>query len=267
MGQPFKEKNSVEVSYNSSYTVDMVRDFTDWQYEYGQGENGKAPVSQQEALSRVSSWGAKLDGSDVVEFDGKMRPYVAQRENTKNFYEDGHTFSNTVSLLARTEHTNFRLSASNLSNNDIIPNTRFKRNGISFNSQTRYDKLSVNVVMNYSIEQAKNRQRIGGNYSNVNYTLLHLPTNIDVNDLKPGFTPDGAEIGLNDQGIPTNPYFVTNKIYEEDNRRRVNGALEIKYDFAKWLYAKGRILEDYFDYSEVDYTPIGESSGRRKEVA
>jgi len=250
-------KNSVEVSYNSSYTVDMVRDFTDWQYEYGQGENGKAPVSQQEALSRVSSWGARLDGSDVVQFDGKMRPYVAQRENTKNFYEDGHTFSNTVSLLARTEHTNFRLSASNLSNNDIVPNTRFKRNGISFNSQTRYDKLSVNVVMNYTIEQAKNRQRIGGNYSNVNYTLLHLPTNINVNDLKPGFTPDGAEIGLNDQGIPTNPYFVTNKIYEEDNRRRVNGALEIKYDFAKWLYAKGRILEDYFDYSEVDYTPIG----------
>jgi len=250
-------KNSMEVSYNTGYTVDKVRDFTDWQYDYGQGTEGKAPVSQEDALSSISSWGGKLDGSDVVQFDGQMRPYVAQRDNIENFYKNGSTFSNTLSLLARTENTNFRLSTSYLANNDIIPNTGFKRSGFSFNSQTRYDKLSVNVVLSYTIEKAKNRQRIGGNYSNVNYTLLQLPTNINVLDLNPGFDETGAEIGLNDEGIPTNPYFVTNKIYEEDQRRRVNGSLEIKYDFTKWLYAKGRVLEDYFDYSETDYTPIG----------
>lgn len=250
-------KNRFEVSYNMGYTVDKIRDFTDWQYEYGQGVDGQAPETQQDALSAVSSWGKKLDGSDVMQFDGQVRPYTAQKDNQKNFYKNGHTFSNTISLQGRTEHTNFRLSTSYLTNNDIVPNTEFKRNGFSFNSQTKYNKLSVNAVMNYTIETAKNRQRIGGNYSNVHYTLLHLPVNINVLDMQPGFMPNGDEIGLNDQGIPTNPYFVTNRIYEEDTRRRVNGALEIKYDLTKWLYAKGRVLEDYYDYAEADYTPIG----------
>jgi hypothetical protein len=115
----------------------------------------------------------------------------------------------------------------------------------------------VNAVLNYTLENANNRQRIGGNYSNVNYTLLNLPTNINVLDLRPGIDSMGNEIGLTSMGIPTNPYFVTNRIVEQDQRRRINGSLEIKYDFSKWLFAKGRVLEDYFMYNEKDYTPNG----------
>ncbi|HMF72795.1 MAG TPA: SusC/RagA family TonB-linked outer membrane protein [Flavitalea sp.] len=250
-------KNKFEVSYNASYTIDQVKDLTDWQYEYGQGIGGKAPVSLQQVLASPANWGAKLDGSDVLQFDNKLRPYVAQRDNVKNFYKDGSTLSNALSLSGRTDNTNFRVSASNLSNKDIIPNSSFNRNSFSFHSETKYDKLTVNAVINYSIEKAKNRQRIGGNYSNVNYTILNLPTNVNVLDMQPGYNPSGAEIGINDQGIPTNPYFVTNKIVEQDQRRRVNGSIELKYDFTKWLFAKGRVLEDYFSYEEKDYTPDG----------
>lgn len=250
-------KNKFEVNYNASYTVDQVKDLTDWQYEYGQGTGGKAPVSLQDVLASTGSWGAKLDGSQVLQFDNKARPYVAQKNNMDNFYRDGSTLSNAISVSGRTENTNFRVSASNFNNKDIIPNSSFGRNTFSLHSETKYNKLSVNAVINYSIEKTRNRQRIGGNYSNVNYTILNLPTNVNVLDMKPGYDSTGAEIGINDQGIPTNPYFVTNKIVEQDERRRINGSLEVKYDFAKWLFAKGRILEDYYDYAEKDYTPDG----------
>jgi TonB-linked SusC/RagA family outer membrane protein len=251
-------KNKFEVSYNGSYTIDQAKDLTDWQYEYGQGTGGKAPVTLQDVLSTTNNWGGKLDGSEVLQFDNKLRPYAAQKDNIKNFYKDGSTRSNAVALSGRTENTNFRVSASNVSNNDIIPNSSFDKNTFSLHSETKYDKLTVNAVVNYSIEKVKNRQRVGGNTSNVNYTLLNIPTNVNVLDLKPGYDPaTGAEIAVTAQGIPTNPYFAINRMAEKDERRRINGSLEVKYDFAKWLFAKGRILEDYYDYQEKDYTPSG----------
>jgi len=250
-------KNKMQVDYSSTYTTDKVVDYTKWQYQYGQGTGGLKPVSQQDALTSIDSWGAKLDGSQVVQFDGKMRPYVAQENNVKNFYRAGQTFSNAVALSGRTNATNFRLSASNLMNSDIVPNSAYRRNIFSFHSETRYNRLSVNTVVDYTEEAATDRQIVGGNYSNVHYTIVNLPTNVNVLDLKPGFDSSGAEIGLTSQGIPTNPYFVTNRMHEQDERRRFDGSLEIRYDFAKWLFAKGRLLEDYYDYNETDYTPNG----------
>jgi TonB-linked SusC/RagA family outer membrane protein len=250
-------KNKMQVDYSSNYTIDKVIDYTDWQYQYGQGTTGMKPVSQQDVLTSTSNWGAKLDGSPVVQFDGKLRPYVAQRDNIKNFYTDGHTFTNAVSLSGRSAYTNFRLSASDLQNTDIVPNTSYKRNIFSFHSETHYNKLSVNAVLNYTDEGATNRQIIGGNTSNANYSILNLPTNVNVLNLKPGFDSAGNEIGITSQGIPTNPYFVTNRMHEQDGRKRIDGSLEVKYDFTRWLFAKGRLLEDYYNYAETDYTPAG----------
>lgn len=251
------DKNKTRIDISSSYTVDQVIDYTNWQYQYGQGTAGLKPASQQDALSSTANWGAKLDGSQVIQFDGQSRPYVAQKNNISNFYRDGKTLSNAISLSGNTEHTNYRISASDLSNSDIVPNTSFNRYIFSSNSHTKFKNLSVNAVLNYTIDNAINRQRIGGNFSNVNYTILNLPTNVNVLDLKPGVNSSGNEIGLTNQGIPTNPFFVTNRIHEDDERRRINGSLEVRYDFTNWLYARGRVLEDYFNYNETDYTPKG----------
>ncbi|HVS96642.1 MAG TPA: SusC/RagA family TonB-linked outer membrane protein [Puia sp.] len=250
-------KNKVQVDYSGAYTTDRVIDYTDWQYQYGQGTTGMKPQSQQDVLSSINNWGARLDGTPVVQFDGKMRPYVGQRKNIENFYRSGNTLTNAVALSGRTTYTNFRLSASNLQNSDIIPNTGYKRNIFSFHSETKYNRLSVNAVLNYTIESANNRQIIGGNYSNVNYTIVNLPTNVNVLALKPGVDSNGNEIGITSQGIPTNPYFVTSRMHEQDTRKRIDGSLELRYDLARWLYAKGRILEDYYNYNELDYTPAG----------
>jgi hypothetical protein len=52
----------------------------DWQYEYGAGDKGKKPLTQSEAVSTGRwSWGAKMDGSDVIQFDGVKRPYSPQK--------------------------------------------------------------------------------------------------------------------------------------------------------------------------------------------
>jgi TonB-linked SusC/RagA family outer membrane protein len=250
-------KNKVRVDLSSSYTVDKAIDYSNWQYQYGQGTAGVKPVSLQDALSTTANWGAKLDGSPVMQFDGQMRPYSAQKNNFSNFFKDGETFTNAVSLSGNTGYTNYRLSASDMSNSDIVPNTSYDRYIFSFNIHTKVKNLSVNAVANYTSDDAINRQNVGGNTGNVFWTLLNLPTNLNVLNLKPGVNASGNELGLTSVGYPTNPYFETYDVHEDDQRRRFNASLEVRYDFTNWLYARGRILEDYFDYNETNYTPIG----------
>jgi TonB-dependent SusC/RagA subfamily outer membrane receptor len=59
------------VEANSNYVLQAVIDNTDFQTQYGQGNNGAKPISGADALgSMESSWGAKLDGSLTPQFDG-----------------------------------------------------------------------------------------------------------------------------------------------------------------------------------------------------
>lgn len=251
------DKN-LSVAINSSLTLDEVVDFTDWQYEYGQGTRGNKPLNQTETLQAGNSgWGARMDGTPVVQFDGIARPYSPAKDNVKSFYRTGITRTNTASLLGNFDDHNFRISASNLGNRDVTPNASFDRNNLSVHSNSGFGKLSATVVLNYVDEKAENRQRIGGNYSNVNYTLIQLPTSVDVLDLQPGYDAFGKEIGIDNQGVITNPYFVTNKIYEVDRRRRVIASMDLKYEFTNWLYIKGRMMEDYLLFKKLDYTPSG----------
>jgi TonB-dependent SusC/RagA subfamily outer membrane receptor len=87
------------IDFNSNYVTEQVVDRTDWQYIYGQGANGLKPTDALGA-GQVggSSWGAKLDGSSVVQFDGVSRPYSAQKDNIEDFYRNGGTWSNTLAL-------------------------------------------------------------------------------------------------------------------------------------------------------------------------
>jgi TonB-linked SusC/RagA family outer membrane protein len=251
-------KKKTEVSFHSTFTLDKAVDLTDWQYDYGQGVNGKKPQTQQEALlGGNAGWGEKLDGSDVIQYDGVARPYSPHRNNFTEFYKGGQTWTNSVAISGHYENHNYRISASHVDNKDIVPNTGYSRNNFSIHSESRFGNLSVNVVADFINEKAQNRQRLGGNYSNVHYTLINLPSNINVSDLAPGYDTLGKEIGINNQGIPTNPYYTTNKIHQDDERRRFIGSLELKYDITPWLYAKGRMMADYLNFKELDYTPSG----------
>ncbi|HUP13345.1 MAG TPA: carboxypeptidase-like regulatory domain-containing protein, partial [Niastella sp.] len=76
---------SIEV--NNNITFNSVIDYRrELQYTYGQGFNGTKPQSDDEASSTAfDSWGAKLDGSPVINFIGDSVPYKAYKNNLKNF--------------------------------------------------------------------------------------------------------------------------------------------------------------------------------------
>jgi TonB-dependent SusC/RagA subfamily outer membrane receptor len=65
------KKGDYNIDYNLNYMVDRALDFTDFQKVYGQGVGGQKPGSAAAAQTTARlSWGAKLDGSPITQFDG-----------------------------------------------------------------------------------------------------------------------------------------------------------------------------------------------------
>lgn len=252
-------KNDFQVEYNTNYMVDKAMDLTDWQYEYGQGVYGNKPTtaSEAQATSRMS-WGAPLDGSQVIQYDGNSYAYSAQKDNIKNFYRTGSSFTNTVSLSKGGEKGSVRFSVSNLNNKSIVPNSGIGRKTFNLNvDQYVTKKLSFTVSANYVYEKSNNRPQLSDGPINSNNGLF-LATNIDERILDPGFDPvTGYETRWGDDEYVTNPYFVINQYENDISRNRLISSMSTRYDFTDWLYAQVRLGYDGFTDKLFKVTPWG----------
>lgn len=240
------KRGDFSVDYNLNIMVDKAIDFTEFQYEYGQGVGGMKPatVSAAQGSGRFS-WGERLDGSQVIQFDGNMYPYVAQKDNIENFYRAGPSFTNTVAVSRGGEHGSFRLSMSNLSNESIVRNSGLDRKTFNLNiEQNITDKLQIKMMANYIDEQSKNRPQLSDGPMNANNGQF-LATNIDQNILKPGYDPaTGYEIQFSDDEFVTNPWFVVNQYVNNLDRKRLITSTAARYNFTKGIYAQARLGYD-----------------------
>ncbi len=254
-GKSSKEKMNVEIS--SSLLADRLVDLTSYQNEYGQSSRvsiNQRPVNRADAFGS-ENWGPRLDGEPTIQFDGVVRPFSAVKDNYKRFFNTGSTITNTLALSGSSNNHNYRISMSDLRNTDIVPNSKFTRTNLNLKTSSKFGKLEADVVLNYIYEKAKNRLYTGGNVSNLFYSLLYLPANINIESLKPDHNPDGSEFTYAD--FVSNPYFIINREKEEDSKNRMTGSVSLKYDFTKWLYARGRMTRDYFLFKRYRLIPDG----------
>lgn len=253
------KKGDFSVDYNLNYSLDAPRDMTDFQYEYGQGIGGQKPTTTALAQQTARmSWGAKLDGSDVIQFDGKTYKYSAQKDNVKHFYRNGSNFTNSVSVTKGGDNGSFRLSFANLDNKAVIENSGLTRRTFNLTADQNITKrLSVNVMANYIDEKIKGKPILSDGPMNANNGLF-LATNIDQRILAPGYDPaTGKEIVFSDDEYVTNPYFVTSQFVNDVDRKRLISALATKYQFADWIYAQARIGYDNSNDRIFKVTPWG----------
>ena len=254
-----RAQKGIGVEYNTTYTLETPIKLTDWQYEYGSGSRGAAPTSKAEAVANGRmSWGAKLDGSPVVQPDGTARPYSPFKDNVKNFYQTGKTFSNTLSISGGSEVANFRFSASNLDNKGIVPNNSLNRKtfNLSLNGNIN-KKIIFEGNAQYNIERTNNRTYTADFQKNPNAGVQLIGTNIDVRTLAPGYEASGSEMLWNDYIYATNPYYAVNRIKNGDTRRRFIGSFSTRYNITDWLYARVRLGIDFFNIKGFNIEPSG----------
>lgn len=249
--------NGIEL--NSNYVAEKVTDPTHWQYVYGQGMNNIKPTSQTVAFqSGQSSWGGKLDGSPVVQFDGVTRPYAAQKNNLENFYRTGGTLTNTLAFTKSFEGGGIRFSASDLHNTSIIPNSGLNRQTFDVDGNfTVIKRLSVDVRANYILEQAKNRPLLSDPSGNANYNVMFLPTSVDVRTLEKTTNPDGSEFTYTPTVNATNPWFAAKKFINDTKRERLISSVNLRYNFDNGVFIQGRAGRDAYNDSYLAVVPTG----------
>ncbi|MEN8124824.1 MAG: SusC/RagA family TonB-linked outer membrane protein [Bacteroidota bacterium] len=255
-----KDQEGFGVEFNSTTTMEKVdTSLWDFQTQYGQGRRGAKPISADDAFDMgLSSWGPKLDGTSVVQWDGVSRPYSYVGNNAEHFYRNGTTYTNSLAVTNSNEKINYRFSATDMDNNDIMPNAGFDRQTFSLNaSSVTAEKLTSSVNAKYIIEDVYNRPRLSDAPGNANYTVANLSPNVDVRDMKPGTNEDDSERRYSSNIYSQNPYFAAENFRREDTKNRLIASASLRYDITDWLYIMGRAGIDHYTIKKTSVDPWG----------
>ncbi|WP_239494947.1 SusC/RagA family TonB-linked outer membrane protein [Pedobacter yulinensis] len=252
-------KGAGQIEFNSNYVSEQIMDLTNWQYVYGNGANGVKPTTAAAAFNAGNaSYGARLDGSSVVQFDGVARPYVAQKDNMENFYREGGTFTNTLSFSKGFDGGSVRFSASNLDNHSVVPNSGLKRQNFNFAGNFNASpRVTIDARVNYVIDKAENRPVLADGAGNANFQVMFLPSSLDVNTLKPGTRPDGSELLFTNNNYATNPWFATDKFVNNTDRNRLIASASARYTFENGLFGQIRMGQDIYKDRYTGVVPNG----------
>ena len=258
------EGQGLGVEFNSNTTFERFVNTYDFQNEYGHGTNGNKPATALQAREYGgTAWGARLDGSDVFQFDGVARPYIAHEDNYKDFYRTGYSSTNSIALTGGGENQSYRVSFSDLRNESIVPNSGMNRQTVSLATDGRWaDRLTLNGRIQYTREDVQNRSRLSDAPGNANYTLAILPPSINVLDLKGttdklGAEADGTELQYNNNNFSQNPWWATHQFENSNIRDRIMGSGQVRFDIQDWLYVQGRVGLDLYTYRRTNLEPYG----------
>jgi len=245
-------RDGIGLEYTTNFTIDKAAIFPEfYQNEYGQGQNGNKPDSQEEAAQNSANWGARLDGSPMVYFDGVTRPYSAKAsDDLLNYYETGNTWINTLAMTGGTEKVNARLSLSNLRNEGIVPNSGYDRYTINLLTSLKLsEKFMLEMKANYIEEEASNRINLSDNPSNPGKAFSQLPNNISVDMLRRTRFDDGRAIAWSQNNpFTVNPFWGPFEHQQRDNKRRMIGYALARYEFNDWISLQGRYAIDYTNF-------------------
>ena len=259
-----RAQQGIGVEINSNLTYGNPANYPNFQTEYGSGNDGVKPATQTAALSAGRlSYGARVDGSPVIQFDGVVRPYsiVGVKNNVNNFYRPSRDFVNTIALTGGTNAINFRLSASDLRSDAQTPNSTFERKtaNLALRSNLGKDNL-INLEANvqYNIENGRNRPGVGYAEINSSWATYLLGSTVDIRSLAPGYNPvTFKEIEWNPVPAAANPYFVVNRMGNSDDKQRFIGSGSARINILKNLYLKGSVAHDFSYLSLLDYVSLG----------
>lgn len=253
----------IGVSYNLNYTNETPLDFTDYQYEYGQGENGVRPTAAN-PTSGQWSFGEKFQpGMTQVLFDGVTVPYEPVYDRIRTFFRNGQNLTNTIALSAGNDKGGFNLSMSNLDSKGIVPNNSYNRKTINLGfSQDLGEKLSFAGNINYSNEYNKNPPVVAEQDNSIPTTLYNLANSmpLELMDEKK-YDASGNEFVYSRFRNRTNPYFTMAEQFQNIIRDRIFGNISVKYEILPWLSIQGRVGQDYWSRDqEYNNYPTGHAS-------
>ncbi|WP_410220845.1 SusC/RagA family TonB-linked outer membrane protein [Pedobacter sp.] len=268
------KRKGIGITLNSNSSFETINRWPDYQYEYGQGDQGQdlyysylATADGASTRSTSSAWGPKFDGQSYFQYDPVTRttsatrlPWVAYPDNRKDFFQTANTFLNSISFDGGSDKTTARLSVTNLQNKWIIPNTGFNRNTVALSLNNKIsDKLTMASKINYTNKYTDNLPSTGYNNQSIMYFIRGMTPNMNLDWFKDYWAPgkEGIEQTRPFSSLLDNPYLIANEMLNKSNRNQVTGNVSVTYSFLKNLSLMLRTAVDLSYEARSQQRPFG----------
>ncbi|MCX6290368.1 MAG: SusC/RagA family TonB-linked outer membrane protein [Bacteroidetes bacterium] len=252
-----KSGKGIAVSFNSSTSVESAYIHEKFQNTYGAGRNGKfagqwvmgidSIPTYNTAIDAVGSWGPKMEGQKIRDWDGQIRNFNPQPDNYKDFFQTGLTTNNSVSLEGGSKKITWRGSAGYMTVKDIVPNTTLKRTNLSARGIAELtSRLTLDVSISYVNQLANNRLGLADSRS-VARNYVMMPRSISLESLQ-GHIMDASgkeTTWYSAWNWMTNPFWDIQYELNDDSRDRVIAMGSATYKLTEHLNALLRTTTDF----------------------
>lgn len=267
----------IGVSWNSNSAFQFVTKGPDYQYEYGQGADGRkyyAYTSDPEngwASTRATSsaYGPRFEGQYFYQYDpvtqkqGTERTLWRPYENAhQDFFDVGKTFTNSITLDGGTRNTPIRFSVTNVNNNWIVPNTGASRNTISFSASHQVnEKFKISTKVNYQYRWSDNLPASGYTNQTIMYWSMYWVPNADINWIRNYWRigQEGIQQNKPFSSGPENPFAIAYEMLNKLKRNALTGNIQLSYDFTPNLNLTVRTSVDLSNQETSQQRPFGTS--------
>ena len=242
-----KNKSKMTVDINTSTDFAEVARVPHLQNQFGQGwagaSNSSWAGSSNTASNENGSWGPAFNGEirpwgAILNNAQQIKPYVGLKNNIRDFYEIGHTYTNSVRLSGGGDNSNFSLNYTDVNSDGIIPTDAdlYTRRTLGFNGGVTSDKLSFKASFNY-VKKDMNAVNTGqgndaGEGNTVSQELLQIPRDISVVDLEDVTNPYNTNSNYFTP-YASNPYWTVKENGTTIDGNRLYGNANIGYNFNK----------------------------------
>jgi len=256
-------KKGFGLEFNHSTTLENVAALPRYQNEYGGGSSQNwnkftyNPAVDAQGLAGLNgqryynyavdeSWGPKFDGQPYIpwyafnKFDadyGKTKPYVAQPDNVRDFYETGVEVNSNFAFSSVGDKHNFRASYTNINRTGVSPNSRADQNRISVIGTVKPTaKLTFTSSINFNSISTRNAPTEEYGNQTIGSFSQWFHRDLELDKLKNYKNPDGTFttwniVGPRNQSAQywDNPYTVAYENTSSNNSNRTFGFLQGSY--------------------------------------
>ena len=245
------EKNSIQ--FSTSYQIEQVDRFPEYQNQYGQGTGGNFIGTTN------ASWGPEIKGQTVNQYNpatdkfDRAAPLLAYPNNVTDLFRNGYDWQSTVGFSGGNERTAFRFSYGYLKAQGVLDNNNLTKHNFSVNANSKVNsRLTVGASATYTYNASKRTQQ-GNQLSNPLFRGWFEPRSYDLTGL-------AFQDAIGNQRYPMgedNPYWtiINNRYHDEINR--IFGNINFNLRLFSWLQADYKIGTDVFSTFRHGYDQIG----------
>ena len=287
-------KRGLGVEVNTSVSFEQVAVLPKYQNQYGGGYVNTGVGTDQGFITQEingvmyrllnydldESWGPKYDGSietlsafDIFDWEANGKqgnpgttPWLAPKKDVKDFFETGVVFNNNFAITGNNDGSSFRLSYTNYDLSGYMPNSKQKRNSVTFNGESQVSKWVKGFIgANYVNTYTMGRPETGYSDNNIMQKFNQWgQRQLDMGIMSNYVNPDGTQRVWNrnswDDPTPAysdNPYWTRNRNYQDDVRNRLFGNIGILLTPMEGLAIQGKWNLDYYNLTEMERNAVG----------